>query len=61
MMDVTQKAKHRWQQQAPQERTVLVGVHLPEAWAGGLGGEADVSQSLCSKPAGSRKKGSEGR
>jgi len=44
MMDVTQKAKHRWQQQAPGERTVLVGVHLPEAWAGGLGGEADTAE-----------------
>jgi GTP-binding protein HflX len=28
----------------PRERAVLVGVHLPEAWAGGLGGEADLPE-----------------
>ena len=28
----------------PAERTVLVGVHLPLAWSGGLGGEADLPE-----------------
>ena len=28
----------------PRERAVVVGVHLPEAWAGGLGGEADLPE-----------------
>lgn len=28
----------------PQERAVVVGVHLPDAWAGGMGGEADLDE-----------------
>ena len=28
----------------PRERAILVGVHLPEAWAGGLGGDADLPE-----------------
>jgi GTP-binding protein HflX len=28
----------------PRERAVLAGVHLPDAWAGGLGGEADLAE-----------------
>ncbi|MCP4573413.1 MAG: GTPase HflX [bacterium] len=28
----------------PRERAVLVGVHLPDAWAGGMGGEADLDE-----------------
>jgi len=44
MMVDKQQKKHRWQQEAPQERAVLVGVHLPEAWAAGLGGEADTAE-----------------
>ena len=28
----------------PRERAVVVGVHLPEAWAGGLGGDADLDE-----------------
>ncbi len=28
----------------PRERAVVVGVHLPVAWAGGLGGDADLSE-----------------
>ena len=28
----------------PRERAVLAGVHLPLAWAGGLGGDADLSE-----------------
>jgi len=30
--------------ETPRERAVLVGVHLPLAWAGGLGGEADLPE-----------------
>ncbi|MFN2371408.1 MAG: GTPase HflX [Candidatus Krumholzibacteriia bacterium] len=28
----------------PREKAVLVGVHLPEAWAGGMGGDADLAE-----------------
>lgn len=28
----------------PQEKTLLVGVHLPDAWSGGLGGDADLEE-----------------
>ena len=28
----------------PRERAVLAGVHLPDAWVGGLGGEADLPE-----------------
>jgi len=28
----------------PRERAVIVGIHLPDAWAGGLGGAADLSE-----------------
>jgi len=28
----------------PRERAVVVGIHLPDAWAGGLGGEADLDE-----------------
>ncbi len=30
--------------ETPRERAVLVGVHLPEAWAGGMGGNADLPE-----------------
>ncbi len=28
----------------PRERAVLAGVHLPESWAGGMGGDADLAE-----------------
>ena len=28
----------------PRERALVVGVHLPDAWAGGMGGEADLDE-----------------
>ena len=28
----------------PRERAVLAGVHLPDAWSGGMGGEADLDE-----------------
>ena len=28
----------------PQEKAVLAGVHLPEAWSGGMGGDADLGE-----------------
>ena len=30
--------------EVPRERAVLAGVHLPEAWTGGLGGDADLAE-----------------
>ena len=30
--------------EVPRERAVLAGVHLPVAWAGGLGGDADLAE-----------------
>jgi GTP-binding protein HflX len=30
--------------ETPRERAVLAGVHLPLAWSGGMGGEADLSE-----------------
>jgi GTP-binding protein HflX len=30
--------------ETPRERAILVGVHLPLAWAGGLGGDADLPE-----------------
>ncbi|HPF71495.1 MAG TPA: GTPase HflX, partial [Candidatus Krumholzibacteria bacterium] len=28
----------------PREKALVVGVHLPDAWAGGMGGEADLPE-----------------
>jgi len=30
--------------ETPRERVIIVGVHLPDAWAGGMGGEADLPE-----------------
>ena len=30
--------------EVPRERAILAGVHLPEAWEGGLGGDADLAE-----------------
>jgi GTP-binding protein HflX len=43
-MGATRNDTHRWQQPTPQETAVLVGVHLPEAWSAGPGGDADTAE-----------------
>ena len=43
-METTPGQNFSPQQDAPRERTVLVGVHLPLTFAGGLGGDADLEE-----------------
>ncbi|MCB1182620.1 GTPase HflX [bacterium] len=43
-MSTRQKEVAGFVTERPRERAVIVGVHLPDAWAGGLGGEADLPE-----------------
>jgi GTP-binding protein HflX len=43
-MDPTKSDQHRWQRPTPQETAVLVGVHLPQTWSEGHGGDADTAE-----------------
>jgi len=40
----TERPLWQWEQGAPAERAVLVGVHLPDSLDGGLGGKADTAE-----------------
>ena len=43
-MGTRQQATQGFDTERPRERAVLVGVHLPEAMSGGLGGDADLPE-----------------